>query len=34
MSYTPIPYINEMLFATACILFTGIGLLNIGQQKT
>ena len=34
MGYIPIPYINEALLLAACILFTGIVLLNISQQKT
>lgn len=34
MNYIPIPYINEALLLAACILFAGIVLLNISQQKT
>ena len=34
MGYIPIPYINEALLFAACILFAGIVLLNISQQKT
>ncbi len=33
MNYIPIPYINEALLLAACILFAGIVLLNISQQK-
>lgn len=31
MDYISIPYINESLFVTACILFTGMLLLNLSQ---
>ena len=34
MTYTPIPYINELLLAAAIIIFTGIVLLNISQRNT
>jgi hypothetical protein len=33
MNYQPLPFINEALLFAACIIFTGIILLNISQQK-
>ncbi len=33
MTYTPLPYINELLLAAALVLFTGILLINISQKK-
>lgn len=33
MSYRPVPFINEALLLAAAIIFTGIILLNISQQK-
>ena len=32
ISNITIPFINELLFVTACILFSGITLLNVSQQ--
>lgn len=34
MTFTPIPYINELLLAAAVIIFTGITLLNFSQRRT
>lgn len=33
MTYTPLPYINEMLLAAAFVMFCGILLINISQNK-
>lgn len=33
MTYTPLPYINELLLGAAILLFTGILLINISQKK-
>jgi hypothetical protein len=33
MSYQPVPFINELLLIAACIIFTGIIVLSISQQK-
>ncbi len=33
MTYTPVPYINELLLAAAVLLFTGVLLINISQKK-
>jgi hypothetical protein len=33
ISYTPLPYINEMLLGAALLLFAGILLINISQNK-
>lgn len=33
MTYTPLPYINEMLLAAAFVMFCGILLINISQTK-
>lgn len=33
MTYTPLPFINEMLLGAALILFTGTVLINISQNK-
>ena len=32
ISNITVPFINELLFNTACVLFIGIGVLNLGQQ--
>jgi hypothetical protein len=32
-SYTPIPYVNELLFITALILFSGIGIITYYSLK-
>jgi hypothetical protein len=32
-SYTPIPYVNELLFFTALILFLGIGITTYHSLK-
>jgi hypothetical protein len=34
MTYTPIPYINELLLIAAVFIFTGILLLNLSQRNT
>jgi hypothetical protein len=34
MTFTPIPYSNELLLAAAVIIFTGITLLNFSQRRT
>ena len=33
LGYTNIPYINELLFITACILLSGMLVINISQQN-
>lgn len=33
MTYTPLPYINELLLGAALLMFTGIFLINISQKK-
>ena len=33
MTYTMLPYINEMLFGAALIMFSGLVLINISQNK-
>ncbi|MFN8253778.1 MAG: hypothetical protein U0V75_18035 [Ferruginibacter sp.] len=33
MTYTPLPFINELLLGAALILFTGIFLINISQKR-
>ena len=34
ITYTPVPFINELLLLAGCVLFAGIIFLNISQQKT
>jgi hypothetical protein len=34
MTFTPIPYINELLLAAAIFIFSGIILLNFSQRCT
>jgi hypothetical protein len=34
MTYTPVPFINELLLVAAAIIFTGIILLNLSQKNT
>jgi len=32
MTYTPIPYVYEMLLVAALVIFSGIALLNFSQR--
>lgn len=34
MTFTALPYINELLLGAALLLFTGIGMLNFSQRST
>lgn len=34
MTFTPVPYINELLLAAAIIIFSGITMLNFSQRST
>jgi hypothetical protein len=33
IKYQSVPYVNELLFAAACIMFTGILILNVANKK-